>query len=133
MKRSKGKHLGEGLNEIIKKQEKTDVNIPGEIVSDNSMHDIVTGEKLENWSSAETSLTIVEELEEEIKKLNKKLEEKELKNSRGQSDILFEKVFKTFKFKEKGKSFEIVIDKKNTGKKKLLKLHFWKLYQNYQI
>lgn len=129
-KRAKKNHLGVGLNDIIKNQENVEVNMLEEAFEEYSMHDIVTGEALEDWKTEnnEEALTIYEDIDEVIEKLSKiskseknvdvKIHEKDVDKLRKNLKILNKKDFDTFVFQEKEDQFEIVIKKDKTISKK---------------
>lgn len=110
MKKPKKFHLGSSLQDIIEKQDETDIYLPNKIIEETELEDIMTGEKLADWHTEKSSYTLVEDIDEAVKQINKK--KGSSKSSFNKStEIIKEKSFQSFKFIEKEDRFELIIDK----------------------
>jgi len=131
MKKSKNKHLGLNLQEIIKIQSESEWKFLDDILQESKVHDIVTGEEIETWKEGEDALTIFEDIDKVIAEKNisenaeeisvqdtdesVSITESEVNDLEKKLRIIRKKDFGSFVFIEKEDQFEIVIEKRSSS------------------
>ena len=118
MKKPKKNHLGESLQDIIKKQEDTEVKLPGDAIADENNEsdsvDLLSGDEFHDLEDENNALTIEEDLHEATMHIleNKK---KTVNEEKPRIKVMREVVFDSFTFAEYDDEYRLVI-RKEQGK-----------------